>query len=146
MDWKDIIKETGIEVIWVDKDYSKSGSFIAKCPEFPHGAIVLGIGLEEIMVEPVVLHEIGHLVAGTMLTAVNNRLKCITHNKNEAKATRYLIHSISSTFVSENEENLAYATASRLLEHLHIAPTFENIQIAEQEINIALENQRDLIF
>ncbi|NHI70473.1 ImmA/IrrE family metallo-endopeptidase [Lactococcus garvieae] len=64
MNWKDIIKDTGIEIIWIDTEYSEEGSYIPKCMLYPNGAIVLNLSLHCDRVEFVALHEIGHLVTG----------------------------------------------------------------------------------
>lgn len=141
MDWKDIIKETGIEVIWIDRDYSKSGSFIAKCPEFPYGAIVLSIGLKELNVEPVALHEIGHLVSGKTLALVNKRLKHLEHCRNEAQANRFTFRNIAPRFVEENDYNPIWANPHKLCNFLNIECTFENIWIAQEEIENAIWNR-----
>lgn len=143
MGWKDIVAENNIAVIWVPKEYTKSGSFIAKCPEFPNGAIILCILLKDEEVEFVALHEIGHLVSGKALAKVNNLLKYLEHSKNEANANRFLFRNIAPRFVDENERNLQWTTPDRLCEFLGIRSTFENIQIAQEEIDLALWGEYD---
>lgn len=138
MGWKDIVADNNIAVIWVPKEYTKSGSFIAKCLEFPNGAIILCVLLDDEEIEFVALHEIGHLVTGKSLAKVNALLKHIEHCKNEACANRFLLHNIAPRFVDENERNLQWATPDRLCEFLGIRSTFENIQIAQEEIVLAL--------
>ncbi len=140
MNWKDIINETGIEIIWAENDYSQEGSFVPPCSAFPNGAIAIRINVPEERVEFVALHEIGHIVTGKMLNSVNERLKSITHLKNEADANRFLLRNKASDFLEANDFNGSWATAERFCNYLGLSNTFENIWIAEQEINYALYN------
>lgn len=137
MDWIDIINETGIEVIWVGKEYSEAGSYIQPCTLYPKGAIVLCLSLEDYEIEYVALHEIGHLVKGRPLTLVNERLKHLEHCKNEASANRYLLHKKAKDFVEANDYNRTWANPYRLCEYLDLQITFENIKIAQDEIDSA---------
>lgn len=138
MDWRDITKEAGIEVIWIDNEYSEEGSYIPKCSIYPNGAIVLNLCNDSESVEFVALHETGHLVSGKTLALVNEQLKQFQHNKNESKATRYLLSKVAPQFVEENDYNQAWAEHHRLCEFLNIDCTFGNIQIAQEEIDNAL--------
>lgn len=138
MDWKDIIQETGIEVIWIDKEYKEDGSYIPKCSLYPNGAIILNLSLHCDRVEFVALHEIGHLVSGRALAIVNERIRVIAHNRNEALANRYVFRKIAPRFVEENQYDRTWASPYKLCEFLNIDSTFENIWIAQEEIDIAL--------
>lgn len=138
MGWKDIVAENGIAVIWVPKEYTKSGSFIAKCPEFPNGAIILCVLLEDEEIEFVALHEIGHLVTGKSLAKVNALLRHLEHCKNEADANRFLLRNVAPRFVEANDYNRSWANPERLCDFLGLRSTFENIQIAQEEIDSAL--------
>ena len=138
MNWKDIISDTGIEIIWIDKEYSEEGSYIPKCMLYPNGAIILNLSLHCDRVEFVALHEIGHLVTGRALAVVNERLKVIEHNRNEAQANRYTFKNIAPRFVEENHYDRAWASPYKLCAFLNVEATFENIWIAQEEIDIAL--------
>lgn len=138
MDWKDIIKNTGIEVIWIDKEYTEEGSYIPKCSLYPNGAIVLNLAIHCDRIEFIALHEIGHLVSGKALTIVNNRIKAIAHTRNEALANRYVFRNIAPRYVEENQYDRTWASPHKLCEFLNIEATFENIGIAQEEIDIAL--------
>ncbi|MDG4985143.1 hypothetical protein OGZ51_13435 [Lactococcus lactis] len=143
MNWKEIAEEAGIEIIWVGKEYGHEGSYIPKCSLYPNGAIILCVLLDDEEIEFVALHEIGHLVTGKSLAKVNALLKHIEHCKNEACANRFLLHNVAPRFVDENERNLQWATPDRLCEFLGIRSTFENIQIAQEEIDLALWGEYD---
>ncbi|GAA3264179.1 hypothetical protein LMG8520_0108 [Lactococcus lactis subsp. lactis] len=138
MDWKGLANEEGIEIIWADKNYSEEGSYIPKCLLYPNGAIILWILLEEYRIEFVALHEIGHLVTGKSLAKVHALLKHLEHCKNESCANRYLLREVAPKFVDANDYNPQYATAHRLCEYLEIKNSVENIQIAQEEIDLAL--------
>lgn len=143
MNWRDIIKETGIEVIWTENDYSQEGSYIPPCWAYPNGAISLRENVPEYRLEFVALHEVGHLVSGRNLEYVHERLKNLEHCKNEANANRYLFQNVAQSFVSECGENREYATPQRLCAYLGIKSTFENINIAQQEIDLAFWGDYD---
>lgn len=143
MDWKDIIKNTGIEVIWIEKEYTEEGSYIPKCSLYPNGAIVLNLCNDSERVEFVALHEIGHLVTGKTLSLVNEQIKQIQHNRNEANATRFLLSQVAPEFVEENDYNAEWAEPHRLCQFLNIECTFENVSIAQEEIDYALWSDYD---
>ncbi len=92
------------------------------------------------LVQFVALHEIGHLVTGRALAVVNKRLKVIEHNRNEAQANRYTFRNIAPRFVEENQYDRAWASPYKLCAFLNIEATFENIWIAQEEIDNALWN------
>ncbi|WP_271328060.1 hypothetical protein [Lactococcus muris] len=140
MDWKDIVKQTGIEVIWIDKEYSEKGSYIPKCSLYPNGAIILNLNTHSDQVEYIALHEIGHLVSGKSLSLVNKRLVHLEHCRNEAKANRFLLRKIAPDFVEANEYNRIWATPEKLCTCLGLRNTFENLKIAQEEIDDALWN------
>ena len=143
MNWIDIINETGIEVIWIDKEYSEEGSYIQKCSLYPNGAIILCLRLDEDKIEFIALHEIGHIVTGKPLAMVNDRLKYLEHYKNEASANRFLFRNVAPRYVDENEYNIEWASPEKLCEFLGIRSTFENIKIAQEEIDLALWGDYD---
>lgn len=138
MNWKDIINETGIEVIWIEKEYSENGSYIPKCSLYPSGAIILNLKLDDQCIECVALHEIGHLVSGKALILVNERLKHLEHCRNEAEANRFLLRNIAPEFVEANDFNTVWASPEKLCTYLGIRNTFENLKIAQEEIDYAI--------
>lgn len=143
MSWRDIIRETGIKVIWTENDYSQEGSYVPPCWAFPNGAISLRKNVPEYRLDFVALHEIGHLVSGRNLKHVHELLRNLEHSKNEANANRYLFQNVAQYFVSECDRNLEYATPHRLCNYLGIKSTFENIEIAQQEIDYAFWGEYD---
>lgn len=138
MNWKDIINETGIEVIWIEKEYSENGSYIPKCSLYPNGAIILNLKLDDQCIECVALHEIGHLVSGKTLVFVNKRLKHLEHCRNEAEANRFLLRNVAPEFVEANDFNAVWASPEKLCTYLGIRNTFENLKIAQEEIDYAI--------
>lgn len=138
MNWKEIAAEAGIEVIWVDKDYTEEGSYIPKCSLYPNGAIILCILIEEKRTDFVALHEIGHLVSGKALAKVNILLQHLEHCKNEANANRFLFKNVAPEFVEANDYDRTWASPEKLCDFLGIKATFENIKIAQEEIDCAL--------
>ncbi|MCW2280452.1 hypothetical protein [Lactococcus lactis] len=138
MDYKEILKETGIEFLWLPIEFDKKGIFIPKGPEFPNGAISVRINVPEECVEYVALHEIGHLVSGKALTLVNERLKHLEHCRNEAEANRFLLRNIAPEFVEANDFNTVWASPEKLCTYLGIRNTFENLKIAQEEIDYAI--------
>ncbi|MCT0052096.1 hypothetical protein [Lactococcus lactis] len=138
MDWKEIAKDEGIEIIWIGEEYCQEGSYIPKCSLYPNGAIILCVLLEDDDIEFVALHEIGHLVTGKSLAKVNALLKHLEHCKNEANANRFLLRNVAPRFVEANDYNRSWANPERLCEFLGLRSTFENIQIAQEEIDSAL--------
>lgn len=140
MNWKDIINEAGIEVIWIEKEYSEDGSYIPKCSLYPNGAIILNLSLEEECIEYIALHEIGHLVSGRTLIQVNECLKHLEHCRNEAKANRFLLRKKAPEFVEANDYNHVWATPEKLCTCLGLRNTFENLKIAQEEIDYAILN------
>ena len=140
MNYKEILKETGIEFLWLPIEFNKKGIFIPKCPEFPHGAIGVRINVPEECVDYVALHEIGHLVSGKTLIQVNECLKHLEHCRNEAKANRFLLHKKAPEFVEANDYNHVWATPEKLCTCLGLRNTFENLKIAQEEIDYAILN------
>lgn len=136
MNWKDIVEENNIEVIWVSDEFSDEGAHFPRCTLYPNGAILLRIDIEEERIPFVALHEIGHIVDGVVLKQVN---RLLTHLKNERDANCYMIHEVAPEFIVEHNQNLDYATPHRLIEFLKLPLTDENILIAERELGDILK-------
>ena len=138
MDYKKVLKEKNIALLWLPKDYSEQGTHIAPCYQFPNGAICLRLGMTETKDSHTAFHEIGHLEEGKPLTKTDPRIRKLEHYKNEANANKFLLQNEAPKFVEANEYNPIWATPDRLCAYLGLRNTFENIWLAQQEIDTAL--------
>lgn len=135
MNYRDILRETGIEILWMPPDYSEKGTYLPACPEFPKGAVMIKITLSPIETECVILHEIGHLLEGSVLSKLSAPQ---LHIINESKANRFTVQNVISEWLETLDGNYEYATAERFCASYKL-DIKEYGLIAEQEIKYAME-------
>ena len=144
MNYHDILRETGIVLIWAHELHEK-GFYIPYAEEFQseNGIIFIRLGMSEEETECVILHECGHKIKGTTLTKLSSYQ---LHIINEAKANRFMIHYKAIDYLEEIEYHINYYTPERFLTRFKLSVK-EFYDIAAQEMEkIAFENQAQLIF
>lgn len=117
MHYREIINETGIELLWMPKEYAEKGTYIPPCLEFKSGAVSLRLDLTEKETEVVFLHECGHLLDGTILRKLSAPQ---LHIVNEAKANKFMIHHKIPEWVDSHNGEEEYCTAERFCSYLNL--------------------------
>lgn len=135
MDYREILREMDIEMLWMPKEYVEKGTYLPPCPEFPQGAVAVRVNLLECETEFVILHEIGHLLEGAILSRLSPPQ---LHIVNEAKANRFAIKNKLSEWLDQLDGQYEYATAERFCSTYHLSFNDYGI-IAEQEIRHAIQ-------
>lgn len=143
MDYHDILRETGIVLIWAPELHDK-GFYVPYAEECQseNGIIFVRLGLSEDETECVILHECGHKIKGRTLSKLS---PCQLHIINEAKANRFMIHCKAIDYLEEIDYNACYYTPERFLTRFKLSVK-EFYDMAAQEMEqIAIENQSQLI-
>ncbi|WKF72469.1 hypothetical protein QYM42_08770 [Lactococcus lactis] len=117
MHYREIINETGIEVIWMPSEYFERGTYLPICSEFPNGGIAIRLNQTEDEIEFTFLHECGHILDGRILRKLSPPQ---LHIVNEGKANQFLIHNKVSEWVDSHEGLQEYCTAERLCNYLSL--------------------------
>lgn len=132
MDYHDILRETGIVLIWAPELHDK-GFYVPYAEEFQseNGIIFVRLGLSEEETECVILHECGHKIKGRTLSKLSPPQ---LHIINEAKANRYMIHCKAEEWLDYMDaEDLEYVSVERFLNWCELNVK-EFYDMAEQEI------------
>lgn len=132
MDYHDILRETGIVLIWAPELHDK-GFYVPYAEEFQseNGIIFVRLGLSEGETECVILHECGHKIKGRTLSKLSPPQ---LHIINEAKANRYMIHCKAEEWLDYMDaEDLEYVSVERFLNWCELNVK-EFYDMAEQEI------------
>ena len=144
MDYHDILRETGIALIWAPELHEK-GLYIPYAEECQseNGIIFVNPNLDDNETEFVILHECGHKIKGTTLTKMSSSQ---LHIINEVKANRFMIHCKAEDYLEEIDYQANYYTPERFLTRFRLSVQ-DFYYIAEQEMGkIALDNQSQLIY
>lgn len=103
MHYLDIVKSTGIPLIWSDEPIASKGLYLPNAKIIsPVGALFVQSDLPESEIENVILHELGHKIDGDILTRLSAPQ---LHIINESKANRYMIHKKASEWINGFEGN-----------------------------------------
>ena len=144
MDYHDILRETGIVLIWAPELHDK-GLYIPHAVECnsENGIIFVRSGLSEDETECVILHECGHNIKGHTLSKLSAPQ---LHIINEAKANRFMISCKAKDYLEEIDYHVYYYTPERFLNRFKLS--VENFyDMAEQEMEkVAFEYRTQLVY
>jgi len=132
MDYHDILRETGIVLIWAPELHDK-GFYVPYAEECQseNGIIFVRLGLSEDETECVILHECGHKIKGRTLSKLSPPQ---LHIINESKANRYMIHCKAEEWLNYmDDEDREYISIERFLNWCELNVR-EFYDMAEQEI------------
>ncbi|WP_270513431.1 hypothetical protein [Lactococcus lactis] len=132
MDYHDILRETGIVLIWAPELHDK-GFYVPYAEECKseNGIVFVRLGLSEDETECVILHECGHKIKGRTLSKLSPPQ---LHIINESKANRYMIHCKAEEWLNYmDDEDREYISIERFLNWCELNVR-EFYDMAEQEI------------
>lgn len=132
MDYHDILRETGIVLIWAPELHDK-GFYVPYAEECQseNGIVFVRLGLSEDETECVILHECGHKIKGRTLSKLSPPQ---LHIINESKANRYMIHCKAEEWLNYmDDEDREYISIERFLNWCELNVR-EFYDMAEQEI------------
>lgn len=137
MNYHDILRETGIILLWAPELHDK-GVYIpySKDNTSKNGIVIARLGLNDEETEFVILHECGHKIKGTTLTKLSSSQ---LHIINEAKANRFMIHCKAEDYFEEIDYQIEYFTPENFLNRFRLSVS-EFYDIAEQEMQVIAMN------